>query len=72
MADTLRGDEGVHSGTRRGELVARRRKEPPDGVDVLVSYGLTQQGSIDFFKFLHLNEWWLNLLLRGVSRRRHA
>ena len=36
-----------YSGARRGEPVARRRKEPPDRVDVLVSYGLTQR-RIDF------------------------
>ena len=46
MADTLRNKEAKHSGARRGEPVARRRKEPPDRVDVLLIYGLTQ-GFID-------------------------
>ena len=76
----MRSNEAKHSGTRRGEPVAGRRKEPPDGVDVLLIYGLTQ-GSIDGrvielsraslrVTVLHvlIYEWWLNLL----SSRRFA
>ena len=40
---TLRSNEAKHSGRRCGVPVARRRKEPPDRVDVLVGYGLTQR-----------------------------